>query len=77
MVGRELFKKSEKRLQEIMGTTKPFGGLHVLAIGDFFQMAPVINSYIFKDDYISYGPLAISLWTTHFYIYSLTEIMQQ
>ena len=77
MVGRELFKKSEKRLREIMGTTKPFGGLHVLAVGDFFQMAPVMDSYIFKDDYINYGPLAINLWTTHFYIYSLTEIMRQ
>ena len=58
-----------------MGTTKPFGGLHVLAIGDFFQMAPVMDSYIFKDDYI--GPLAINLWTTHFYISSFIEIMQQ
>ena len=66
MVGRELFKESEKRLQEIMGTTKPFEGLHVLAIGDFFHMAPVMDSYIFKDDHISYGPLAINLWTTHF-----------
>ena len=75
MVGRERFKKSEKRLQEIMETTKPFGGLHVLAIDDFFQMALVMDSYIFKDDHISYGPLAFNLWTTHFYIYSLTEIM--
>ena len=40
-----LFKKSEKRLRQIMGTTKPFGGLHVIAIGDFFQMAPVKDSY--------------------------------
>ena len=60
-----------------MKTTKPFGGLHVLAIGDFLQMAPVMDSYIFKDDHTTYGPLAINLWTTHFYIYSLTLIMQQ
>ena len=51
-----------------MGTTKPLGGLHVLAIGDFFQVALVMNSYIFKDDHISYGPLAIYLWTTNFYM---------
>ena len=60
-----------------MGTTKPFGALHVLAIGDFFQMALVMDSYIFKDDYISYRPLAINLWTTHFYIFSLIDSMQQ
>ena len=77
MVGRDLFKKSEKRLQQIMGTTKPFGGLHVIAIGDFFQMAPVRDSYIFKDDPSRYGPLAVNLWKDYFHIYSLLEIMRQ
>ena len=62
MIGRELFKKSKKRLQEIIRTTKSIGGLHMLAIGDFFQMALVMGRYIFKDDHISYGPLAINLW---------------
>ena len=77
MVGRDLFKKSEKRLRQIMGTTKPFGGLHVIAIGDFFQMAPVKDSYIFKDEPSRYGPLAVNLWKDYFHIYSLLEIMRQ
>ena len=68
MVGRDLFKKSEKRLQQIMGTTKPFGGLHVIAI-DFFKMAPVRDSYIFKDEPSRYGPLAVNLWKDYFHIY--------
>ena len=41
MIGRELMKKVNKRLQHIFGTTSIFGNLHVIAIGDFYQMAPV------------------------------------
>ena len=41
MVGRRLWNKSNQRLKEIFGTKKDFGGLHVIVVGDFFQMAPV------------------------------------
>ena len=50
MVGRRLWNKADQRLKEIFGTNKDFGGLHVIAAGDFFQMAPVRDCYIFKDD---------------------------
>ena len=87
MVGRELFNKSEYRLKEIFGTGKTFGNLYVIVVGDFFQMAPVRNSYVFKDDFKDYGLLCTNLWKdyththTHtyiyiyIYIYILTEIM--
>ena len=68
MVGRELFNKSEYRLREIFGTGKTLGNLHEIVVGDFFQMAPVRDSYVlrmFKD----YGPLSTNLWKDHFYIY--------
>ena len=71
MVGRELFTKSEYRLREIFGTGKTFGNVHVIVVGDFFQMAPLRNSYAFKD----YGSLSTNVWKDHFYIYTLTEIM--
>ena len=77
MVGRELFDKSECRLREIFGTGNTFGGLHVIVVGDFFQMAPVRDSYVFKDDFKDYGSLSPNLWKDHFYIYALTEIMHQ
>ena len=77
MVGRRLWKKSDSRLKEIFGTKKPFGGLHVIAVGDFFQMAPVRDSYVFKDDDEDYGPLSTNLWTSLMYVYTLTEIMRQ
>ena len=79
MIGRGLFKKVNQRLQQIFGTTKVFGGLHVIAIGDFYQMAPVHDTYIFSDNYNcdSTEVLAPNLWQSHFEIYSLTEIMRQ
>ena len=77
MVSRELFNKSEYRLMEIFDTGKTSGDLHVIVVGDFFQMAPVRDSHIFKDDFKDYGPLSLNLWKGHFYIYTLTEIMHQ
>ena len=58
-----------------MRTMKVFDGLHIIVIGDFYQLPPVMDSYIFKDDPYNYGPLATNLWTTYFWIFSLTKIM--
>ena len=77
MVSRCLWNKGNQRLKEIFGTKKDFGGLHVIAVGGFFQMAPVRDCYVFKDDERGYGPLATNLWTKHMQVYTLTEIMCQ
>ena len=77
MVGRRLWNKGDQRLKEIFGTKKDFGGLHVIAVGDFYQMAPVRDCYVFKDDDRGYGPLATNLWTNHMQVYTLTDIMWQ
>ena len=75
MVGRCLWNKDDQRLKEIFGTEEGFGGLHVIVAGYFFQMAPVRDSYVFKDDDRGYWPLATNLWTKQMQIYTLTEIM--
>ena len=62
MVGRELFNKSEYRLREIFGTEKSFGNLHVMVVGDFFQMAPLRGSYVFKDDFKDYGKITLYIY---------------
>ena len=79
MIGRALMKKVNQRLQQIFGTTSNFGNLHVIAIGDFYQMAPVQDAYVFSEHYRQDTPevLAPNLWTSHFHIYSLSEIMRQ
>ena len=71
MVGRCLWNKGDQRLKEIIGTKEDFGGLHVIVV------APVRDSYVFKDDDRGYGPLATNLWRKHVQIYTLTEIIHQ
>ena len=69
MIGQDLFTKSDKRLQVIMGTKKVCCGLHIIVFGDFYQLPPVMDSFIFKDDPHNYGPLATNLLTTYFQIF--------
>ena len=77
MVGSRLFEKCNLHLQDIFGTKKPFGNKNVIAIGDFYQMKPVLNSYVFKNSGRVYRALAPNLWCDHFQIFSLEEIMRQ
>ena len=37
------------RLKDIKGSKYDFGGVSVIAIGDLFQLQPVMEEYIFKD----------------------------
>ena len=46
MVGSTLSEYANIRLQEIFDCKKQFGGKHVIAIGDFYQMEPVMDGYI-------------------------------
>ena len=70
--GIKVIKDSKKSLEQ-----RKTGGLHVIAVGDFYQMAPIKGSYVFKEDDKDYGPLATNLWKKHMQIYTLTEIMHQ
>ena len=72
-----MWNKGDQRLKEIFGIKEDFGGLHVIVIGDFFQMAPVRDSCVFRDDDRGYGLLTTNLWIKHVQIYTLTEIMCQ
>ena len=36
------------RLKDIKGSSLPFGGVSIIAIGDLFQLPPVMDGYIFK-----------------------------
>ena len=49
MVGNSMFAiQLNNRLKDIKGT-EDFGGVSIIAIGDLFQLEPVMDGYIFKD----------------------------
>ena len=51
MVGLQMISHINTRLKQILKTTAPFGGISVLVFGDFNQLKPVDDNWIFK------GPL--------------------
>ena len=48
MVRSNLLWNINQRLKQIMGSEKYFGGLNVIATGDFHQLRPVNNPWIFQ-----------------------------
>ena len=66
------------RLKDIKGSALPFGGVSIIAIGDLFQLQPVMDGYIFKDmDNFEYGILAPNFWQELFQMFELKQIMRQ
>ena len=77
MVGNEMLNFLYLRLQEIKGNKEPFGGVHVILVGDLFQLRPVGDAWIFANNSNDYSSLAPNLWQSHFTMFELTEIMRQ
>ena len=79
MVGNTMFNvQINNRLKDIKGSSLPFGGVSIIAIGDLFQLQPVMDNYIFKDmDSLEYGILAPNIWQELFQMFELHEIMRQ
>ena len=79
MVGNTMFNvQINNRLKDIKGSKEDFGGVSIIAIGDLFQLQPVMDGYIFKDmDNSEYGILAPNLWQQYFKMFELQEIMRQ
>ena len=77
MVGSGMFNFLNLRLQQIMGTKEPFGGISLITVGDLFQLKPVFDKWIFENSQTGYNALANNIWTDHFMLFELTEIMRQ
>ncbi len=61
MVGSGMFNFLNLRLQQILGTRRPFGGVSLIAVGHLFQLQPVFDKWIFENKDTNYNPLAINL----------------
>jgi PIF1-like helicase/Helitron helicase-like domain at N-terminus/Herpesvirus tegument protein, N-terminal conserved region len=78
MVGTRMLHQIDARLKQIFQTAKAFGGISILAVGDFRQLQPVGDGWVFKANTADAlntlaGP---TLWEM-FSFYQLTEIMRQ
>ena len=78
MVGSTMFNiEINNRLKDIKGSKQDFGGVSIIAIGDLFQLEPVMDRYIFNDLDYEYAILAGNLWRDYFKMFELKEIMRQ
>ena len=75
MVGKRTFDFIDTRLQQLTGIRAPFGGLSVIAVGDFYQLKPVGDRLVFHDLVEDAKALAPNSWKDHFKIYELVDIM--
>ena len=79
MVGNTMFNvQINNRLKDIMGSKEPFGGVSMIALGDLFQLEPVMDGYVFKDmNNSEYRALAPNFWQELYTMFELEEIMRQ
>ena len=81
MVGCNMLLEIHKRLQQIKGVLPDvtFGGVSILAVGDFYQLPPVGQRPVFSSVSDSYAKLyrSGSLWVDEFQMIELDEIMRQ
>lgn len=49
MMTDELFTKMNNLAKKIRGNTRPFGGMQLLLVGDFFQLPPVSKNIVLED----------------------------
>ena len=81
MVGYTTLLQIHRRLHDIMGTIKydvHFGGVSVMAVGDFYKLDPVKKSPVFQqpsDSYASLNPF--HMWIDLFLLAELEQIMRQ
>ncbi|XP_070191701.1 uncharacterized protein [Littorina saxatilis] len=77
MVGANMLGFVSQRLQQVMGCSKPFGGVSVLAVGDLFQLRPVMDRWVFQPSRGPYEALAPIVWQELFQMFELTQVMRQ
>ena len=76
MVGNRMLHTINIRLQQLRGSSLPFGGLSILAFGDLYQLKPVMDGWVFNPLQGQLAALAPHTWQ-NFKLYELTQVMRQ
>ena len=77
MVGSSKFTRVNFQLQDIKGSNDFMGGLSFIAVGDFRQLPPVRDSYVYEKNHLDGRPsLSPSHWDDNFKIYYLSDKMR-
>ena len=79
MVGCGMLNFINLRLKEIKGSTKSFGDVSVLAVGDLYQLKPIHDAWVFSQVYRTpqLQCIATNLWIDLFDFFELKEVMRQ
>ena len=80
MVGNRMIYHVHRRLEEIIGKqieNSYFGGISILAVGDLYQLRPVLQGHIFEDLTLDCSGLCESVWKENFKLCELTQQMRQ
>ncbi|XP_066268348.1 uncharacterized protein [Branchiostoma lanceolatum] len=79
MVGADILVHVHRRLEDIMGgcSDTTFGNVSILAVGDLYQLQPVLQNHVFETPKGKYPQLYGSLWQESFNMVELSESMRQ
>jgi nucleoside-triphosphatase THEP1 len=77
MMGIRTFEKINKRLMQVFQSKKEFGGRSVITFGDFQQLRPVKDNFIFGKNQNGVEDLFGNHLWEKFKMFELTEIMRQ
>ena len=77
MVGSSKFTKMNFQMQDITGSNEFMGGLPFVAVGDFRQLPPVRDQFVYEKNNLDGRPsIALSHWDDNFRIYYLSDKMR-
>jgi hypothetical protein len=77
LVGKTMLAFVDQRLRQFTGKNEFMGGLHVIFVGDLFQLKPVKDGYVFEDLKSGFNALGGNLWADNVVMYELYEQMRQ
>ena len=76
-----IWKIFDDRLKKAKKSTEAYGGVSILAVGDFFQLPPVgcgnYSKFVFNNVENSYEVFVQHIWKDKFKLHELTEIVRQ